>query len=300
MVLAITNVNPNTGLTGGREMTIVQGTDFNTAVDSEGVSRMNVKFGTVDASRIRVRSVTELDCLTPIHDLGQVDVTVEDLDAVTSATLTNGFTFARPEIGGATYNSDLWRTVKTLAEEMKRQILEEVVLGPEVDYDDTPFDGMRITKLAKVPALVLDGPRIIGANGVFYRVREPWVQTAVGPPREFNRKRPQDYVDLQFTLFVVDDKKIRLLNLQKEVISFFRRNAVLRVLADPAQPSGPYEEVDMRPPRPQDWRMTMRGNKSSLKFCAGQFTLFGVPLGHDEVYDETRGFNEFIVTSKQL
>lgn len=55
----------------------------------------------------------------------------------------------------------------------------------------------------------------------------------------------------------------------------------------------------MRPPHPQDWRTISAGNKSSLKFFTGSFTLYGVPIGRDDFVEETRGITEFNVQSSQ-
>lgn len=288
MALTISSVTPSSGLTGGREFVLIVGTDFNISVDSEGISKMEVYFGTDEAKKVRVRSVTELDCLTPIHDLGQVDVKVVDTVAVAEVTLTDGFTYARPVIGGST-PSDVVRVTDVLVAEMKRQIIANVIVGHGADYGGVVYEDLNIIEVAETPAIVLDGPRLIESAGVLHRVGEPWVETATDV---FKKKRPQDIMNLEFTLSGVDDNKVRLLNMLREVISFFRRNNVLKILADPTVPDV-FEEIDMRPPFPQDWSVDTRGQDAGLKQFWGIFTLFGVPIGRDDDYDETRGITDF-------
>lgn len=294
MALTITTLTPSTGLTGGREFVLITGTDFNINFVG-GVAQMEVYFGTEKATRVRVRSTTQLDCLTPISDPGQVGVKVKDLQAVTEFTLPNAFTFARPVLGGGTRQSTLWHVIDTVIRELRRQVLEEVISSVETDFDELP-DGTRFTKLAKVPALILDGPEVRGSTGPHHRCGEEFVQTA---PDQFSKAYPQDYVDLVFTLTGVDDHKVRLFNMKQSVIEFFRKNEILKVLKDPLTPSSGYFEIDMRPPHPQDWRTDMRGNKSNLKFFVGEFTLFGVPVGNEKVFDESKGITTFNVQSLQ-
>lgn len=290
MALTITSVAPNSGLTGGREFVLIEGTDFNIAVNADGSAKMEAYFGNNLASRVRVRSATELDCLTPIHDLTStaVAVKVKDLVTLDEATLPTAFSFARPIIGGGT-NSELWHVVDSLVREFKRQIIDEVVIGSSVDFDDDYADGLNIIKLAKTPAIVLYGPNVVGSGGALHRSVEPWEYVGGG---FYEKHRPQDVCDLRFTLHGVDTNKIRITNLLKEVVSFFRRNAVLTCLRDPDTPGLGTVDIDMRPEQPMAWALTTRANSKDLKHFTGRFTLFGVPLGHDEIYDKVAGGDE--------
>jgi hypothetical protein len=251
---------------------------------------MEVYFGTEEATRVRVRSTTELDCLTPIHDAGQIDVKVKDLDTSDEDTLTDGFTFSRPTIGGETNNTDLVYVTKTLVAEFKRQLIENVKVSHGIDFGNVDLQNFDIIEFAEVPVIILQGPRIMESGGPLHRVGEPWQEVATDT---FKKKRPQDIINLEFILTGGDTSMVRLLNLNREVISFFRRNPVLRIHQDPANPGSSIEEIDMRPPFPQDWRFQTQGNKAAYKFFTGSFSLFGVPIGHDEWYDETEGITDF-------
>jgi len=290
MALTISGLTPNSGLTRGREFVLIQGTDFNISVDStDGSPRMEVYFGTELATRVRVRSTTLLDCLTPVHDLGAVDVKVLDLDAVTEDTLTSGFTFARPVLD-QNVESEIAQITRALIVELKRQIIDEVVNGQGIDFGSVQEESLSILNIAKVPALILEGPNVVNSGGALHRTGEPWEEVSTD---HFEKPSPQDICNFEFSLMGVDDHKVRLLNLMREVITFFRKNPVLKVLHDPSNPSLGYVEIDMRPPMPQDWKTDSRGNSSGLKFFWGRFTLFGITVGHDITYDETEGVTDF-------
>lgn len=289
MAPTITTISPTTGLTAGRELATIAGTGFNTDVDSDGVARMGVKFGTLEASRVRVRSATSLDCLTPIADPAVYDLEVEDLDTTETDSLSSAFTFARPEIGGGTYNSDLWRVIEALIVELKRQVIEEVVLTTQVEFDADTADDLSIIKVAKVPAIVLVGPDVIDSAGPYSRVVEEFEHVGGG---SYERKRSVDVKNLRFMLHGVDDHAVRLFNLMREVISFFRRNAVLRVLSDPADPNSAVRELDMRPPNPGEWLTQTTPNIHNQKHFSGEFSIIGVPIGHDDVDLTSEGGDE--------
>ena len=284
MALTITTIAPTTGLTAGRELATISGTGFNTDVDSDGVAIMGVKFGTLEASRVRVRSSTSLDCLTPIADPAIYDVEVEDLDTLDTDTLAAAFTFARPVIGGGTNNSDLWRVIEALIVELKRQVIEEVILTTQVEFDDTTSDELSHVKIAKVPALVLVGPDVSDSLGPHSRVVEDLEEVGGGT---YERKRSIDVKTLRFMLHGIDDHSIRIVNLMREVISFFRRNGVLRVLSDPTDPNSEILELDMRTPNPSEWRMATAPNIHNQRHFSGEVSIIGVPIGHDDV-DLTR------------
>lgn len=289
MAPTITTISPITGLTAGRELATISGTGFNIDVDPNGVARMGVKFGTLEASRVRVRSATSLDCLTPIADLGVYPVEVEDLDTIETDSLASAFTFARPVIGGATYDSDLWRVIEALIVELKRQVIEEVMLTTQVEFDEATADDLSIIKVAKVPAIVLVGPDVSDSAGPYSRVVEEFDHIGGG---SYERKRSVDVKTLRFMLHGVDDHAVRLFNLMSEVISFFRRNAVLRVLSDPADQNSAVRELDMRPPNPGEWRTQTTPNIHNQKHFSGEFSIVGVPIGHDDVDLTSEGGSE--------
>lgn len=248
---------------------------------------MGVKFGTLDATRVRVRSTTVLDCLTPIADAGAYDAEVEDLDTAEKDTLVSAFTFKRPVIGGV--KSDLWRVIDAFIVELKRQVIEEVALTTQVEYDDATADDLSVIKVAKVPAIVLVGPDVRESGGPHSRVVEEFEHTGGGA---YDRRRSLDVVDLRFMLHGVDDHTVRLVNLMREVISFFRRNPVLRVLSDPADLGSAVREFDLLPPNPSEWRTTTTPNIHNQRRFSGEFRVSGVPVGHDDVDLTSQGGNE--------
>lgn len=89
----ITAITPNAGSKdGGTEVTIT-GSDFRTGVDVP----LKVKFGSVYATQVTVKSTTELLVIAPPSTVtGPVDVTVENPDGG-KATYPYGFTYLAPE-----------------------------------------------------------------------------------------------------------------------------------------------------------------------------------------------------------
>lgn len=85
---SISSVDPITGPAAGGTTVTVEGTnlDYGTVV---------VKFGGVAATNIQNKTNVSLDCDTPAHDAGAVDVTVENEKGSWSGqdTLAGGFTY---------------------------------------------------------------------------------------------------------------------------------------------------------------------------------------------------------------
>lgn len=289
MALTITSVNPTSGLTAGREFVLITGTGFNIAVDAQGASRMEVKFGASVARRVRVRSTTVLDCLNPINDEGTYVVTLKNLDTAEVATLPGAFTYRRPALTGSPVNSGLWCVQDALIRELRRQIIDEVVLTTQTDFDEQVGDELNIVKIAKLPSIVLIGPDVSGSGGPHARTEEPLEEAGGGT---WKQRRPLDVVTLRYMLHGVDDHQVRLTNLLQVVIGFFRRNPVLRVLSNPADPNSEVFEIDMRPPNPQEWRSNNTPSIHNLRHFSGPFSLVGVPIGRDDFVLETKGGSE--------
>ncbi len=92
--LTITSVSPNAGTPAGGTLVTIGGTNFDLATN------MTVTFGGTPATAISVISSTSLQCVTPAHAAGVVDVTVNIISPSLTATLTNGYTFSLGGGGG--------------------------------------------------------------------------------------------------------------------------------------------------------------------------------------------------------
>lgn len=188
----------------------------------------------VSVRREGQRSVVELR--TPIHEPGQVDVEVFNLDS-DGAPIPGEHTvsplayrFERPAV---VREADLTRVVRQLLRELKRQVVANVSTSVSVDYDDTGTDGPAIIAMAKLPSLVLTGPtlrqnRFYSANAAHYDV--------VGTPAGLQavRRKPAMTVDLVFGVTAASSRAAELFNLMGAVATFLNRNRWLELPRDPA------------------------------------------------------------------
>jgi hypothetical protein len=229
----LTSVTPSSGPGSGGDLVALHGT-FGT--------RVAVRFGTAAAEVVAVHdeaSVSVGHVRTPPHAEGVVDVTVTNLDAAgapiagESIILTGAYTYQRPRI---VQEANLTRLVRTLLRELKRQVLPNVSLSVSVEFDEPPYEGAAATAIAKLPSLVLTGPRI--KENRFYSVNalgEEIVTGTAGP--EVRRRRPPLTVDLEFAITGASDRAVELLNLMTAVAGFLDRNRWLSMDRDPSDPS---------------------------------------------------------------
>jgi len=89
--LLVTKVTPGSGPTAGGSAATVFGFNFSNAVSSYP----KVFFGGVAATGVVFQSANTIQCTTPAHTSGAVDVRVEN-SLTSSSTLTGGFTYVSP------------------------------------------------------------------------------------------------------------------------------------------------------------------------------------------------------------
>jgi hypothetical protein len=245
---------------------------------------VEVLFGTVRGEDVRVLTSSLLHVLSPIHDPGVVDVTVRNVDqdgnliGAETVTQAAAFTFGRPQLvttpqggGGTLQETDLTRCVRTVIEELSRQIIDNVRVTTNVDFGDGVVDG---AVLAALPGIVLIGP-VLRENRFFSTNKRRSVPT--GTPGSYNELRPPYTVDLVFTIVGVDDTTMTELNLQHEVTSFFQRNKTLRMLRDAAV-AGDYVELEMEIEPDGDLAFQPGQGNANLRSFVGKFVVRGLDL----------------------
>jgi hypothetical protein len=227
----LTSITPGSGPTSGGDLVTLRGTGFG--------SRVVVAFGGAPAFVVSVRDeagVSVTTVRTPPREEGPVDVSITNLDGVGApiagevVVAAGAYRYARPRIAR---EADLTRLLRTLLRELKRQVIENVSLSVAVDFDEPPFAGLDVTALAKLPSLVLSGPRI--KENRFYssnELREEVVAGASGP--EIRRRRPPYTVDLEFAITGASDRAVELLNLMAALATFFNTNRWLVMDRDPS------------------------------------------------------------------
>lgn len=226
----LTSISPASGPASGGDLVTLRGT-FG--------ARVAVRFGDSLATTLSVRdeggaSIAQLR--TPAHPEALVDVALSNLDVAGNAvvgesvTLSGAYRFLRPRI---VREADLTRLIRTLLRELKRQVIENVSLSVAVDFDDTPLDGLDVTAIAKLPSLVLSGPRI--KENRFYSTNTLEEEIVAGPSGpEIRRRRPPFTVDLEFAITGASDRAVELLNMMTAVAGFLDRNRWLAMDRDPA------------------------------------------------------------------
>jgi hypothetical protein len=295
-VPTITSITPNTGLTGGRLLVEVIGTNFQlppvpplTGPSDPVNPSVSVLFGTQESPVVAVISPTRLHVLTPSATFdptaanpGAVSVTVRNITqagaviAGETATLVNGFTYTRPALETTSQTESLLaRVVRAIIVELRRQILNNVELTVHTDYADMPGTGMAM--LSSLPGLVLAGPRI--RRNAMFTDNSARAEAAGGGL--YTEARPSYTVDLVFSLTGVDDTTQRLLNLMHEATTFFLRNRYLKIPRDPAAPNGSLVQYEMGIEPAGDFDMgTIAGSteNSNIRTFSGEFAILGLDL----------------------
>ncbi len=304
-VPTITQIKATSGLTRGRQLVRIQGTNFQLppTLPVRGKTQplkpsVEVLFGSTPALRVDVLKSTLLHVLAPPHDPGTVSVTVRNIDqngaVVGAETVTQAaaYTYARPNL--AARNSDenvLALVIRALRREMARQIVDNVVLTTHVDFDDTP-DGANIAALADIPGLVLSGPRL--RENRLYSLNTP--RRGASDLLGETQLAPGYTVDLVFTVIGVDELEQRLLGLMTETTMFFHRNICLRVLS-------PHDG------QPVDFEMQIEGdgfdsnggtNNSNVRSFTGTVVVRGVTIDdQDMAVRALRDVDELVFSGQQ-
>jgi len=286
-VPVIHSVSPSTGPASGGDLARVTGEGFGANVE--------VRFGGTLATILTLREEAGFsiaDVRSPLHDEGTVGITLINLDEAglpvpgESVTLPDAYRFLRPRL---VRESDLTRLVRALIQQLKRQVLANTSITVSVDYDDTTVDGLNVVAMAKLPSLVLSGPRL--SESRFYSTNVPFedvVDGVSGP--ELRRRQPVFTVDLGFTLTAASESTIELLNLMAAVATFLNRNRFIAMLRDPGQPGLGEVRWEMEPDG--DFRINLRDRAGVRAFTCG-FAVRGfdvdegLPLDLGKAVDET-------------
>ncbi len=229
----LTGVQPASGPTSGGDILRLTGLGF--------APRVQVRLGGHKAEVLSVRNeagASIADVRTPAHEPEVVAVELHNLDSSgapvpgETAALPGAYRFLRPRVAR---EADVTRLIRTLLRELKKQVLANVSTTVSVDYDDTTVDGLHVTALATLPALVLSGPTL--RENRFYSANTPHedvVPGATGP--ELLRRRPSYTVDLVFTLTGASERTAELFNLMAAVAAFLNRNRWLEMPRDAEAP----------------------------------------------------------------
>ncbi len=283
-ILSIASITPNLGPLEGSLLVEVLGAGFRLAASPQAARTTSPPPLTVDvlvggraARDVRVFSRDRLTCIVPVGDAGPADVVVRNLDAAgepipgEQAIAPQAFTYVRQAL---TFEADLTRLVRSLLQELKRQVLENVVLTVHTDFDAAVDAELHFAQIARLPALVLMGPEL-AENRFFSQNQLPEVATG---PGQFAQRRIPYTVDLGFTVIGVSDHTTELLNLMAATQLFFHRNPFLELDRDSADPDADRVRYEMDIARDGDLKITSQPNESNVRSFSGRFVVRGFDL----------------------
>lgn len=306
-VPSVTSLNPSTGPTGGRTLVDVEGAGFRlppppppSGPTPPPRPTVEVLVGGHEATEVRVRTTDRLTFISPIGDAGPADIVVRNLDdagdpiAGEESTLAGGFTYRLPPLAA---ESDLARLVRTLLRELKRQVLPNVSLTVQTDFDAQTGDELHIAELASLPALVLVGPEL--REDRFYSLNQ--LSEGAGASGTILRRRVPYTVDLAFTLIGASDHTVELLNLMAATELFFHKNKFLEMPRDPSSALAGRVRYEMDFAPDGDLRVTSQASESNVRSFSGSFVIRGFDLEElaglpgDAVTEQTAPVGEIVI-----
>ena len=284
---SIVSVTPSSGPTAGSLLVEVLGANFPLAALPQAIGATATPSATVGvlvggraAREVRVVSSHQLTCIVPPGDAGPVDVVVQNLGAAGApipgeeAVAPGAFTYVSQPLA---VEADLTRLVRSLLQELKRQVLDNIVLTVHTDFDadvSAELHLAQIAQIARLPALVLIGPEL--AENRFFSLNQlPEVATG---PGQFAQRRVPYTVDLGFTVIGVSYHTTELLNLMAATQLFFHRNPFLEIDRDPANPDAGRVRCEMDIARDGDLKVTSQPNESNVRSFSGRFVMRGFDL----------------------
>lgn len=277
----IVTVTPSSGPTAGRMLVEILGSGFRRPAPPAASGPVPAPPPTIDvfvggraARDVRVLGAERLTCVVPSGDAGAADVIVQNVDPDGAAIpgeqaiASQAFTYVRPML---TTEADLTRLVRGLLQELKRQVLPNVVLTRHTDFEDETAAELHLGEVAELPALVLMGPEL-AENRLYSLNQRPEHRPHTD---EFTQRRVPYTVDLGFTVIGVADHTIELLSLMVATVSFFDRHQLLEFDRDPDDPAAGRVGYEMDIPRDGGFRVTTQPNESNVRSFSGRILLRG-------------------------
>lgn len=290
----VTTITPSTGLAFGRELVEILGENFREPPEIPNVipvpipaPTVEVRFDGVLAETLEVVNGGRILVITPpgretidaAGDAVAIEVTVTNLDdngdPIPGETGTNaaGFTYRLPMMHTMT---TLQFVVNKLIQDFKDQLHPNVMLTVHTDWDGT-LDGLNIANIARLPAIILDGPDM-RENRFYSRNAKTEVDLTDGS-EEFAIKREPRTVDLGFDMLLLSDNVQEILNLAQHVTQFFHRNKVFRLPDDLANPDpDEYTEYEMDMQTGGDFSWATEPNNGNLRQMRGSFLIRGLDI----------------------
>lgn len=298
----ISSVSPTTGPVDGNTLVDIRGTGFRlptepTAEELASSSPLGdpepsvrVWFGELEARRVRVVSSSRLLANPPTASApGAVAIRVENIDdfgAVIegntvleeSVVAAAAFTYQRPNLST---EGDLQRLIRTLILRLTAEVVEEVVLTQHTDWDDDPAEALRKAAIAKLPAVILAGPRIV-ENKVYRSAQRPTSELSGGGSRVYRNART---VDLLFSVGVIANQPMVMLNLVEAVTRWVQANPWIRFAVSSGSSTRVRYELEFDDGG--DLQIDSRPTSSNILTATGTIAIRGFDFAGDVADDES-------------
>lgn len=298
-MLEILSISPNGGHTGGQTYVELTGSNFRlptpqplnpaTGKVPAPPASFRVLFGGIAAVMVAVVSPYLAFCKTPVSDPseGPVDVVVQNLaddgTVLEEATLPACWRFIRPELT-STGESDVARIIRSLIQDLKRQITPNVYWPSSSDYDEHTEDLLNEVEIPAFPAIVF--ANISFEENPVYKTSEPIEVPDPEDPDGFVMYAPPEMVDIVIPIIGSSDNSAELINLSNAVRRFFRKTIHVKMLRDPDAVPGEMLQWDLGwDPTPTS--MQIAASSSNVKTFSGTARIIGFPI--EQLYGLPRG-----------
>lgn len=286
-----TSVTPSSGRAGGRYLVSIIGTGFNQApaAAEDGPTPAPAPYFEVNvtdsagrtrtATKVYVVSTTQAYALIPpgAPGLASIElVNINEDESRESVTESDAFTYKRPDL--AATDRTLIRVVRELLECIAREVHPDVYLTVHTEYAGAPVANFQTIENAKIPAVILVGPRT--TENRFYSQNA--ARVTVPSEGTFVKHATAMTLDLEFEVMAVADKMQHLLALLHELTRFFDRNDFLTIDVDPADATKGTASYEMDFQPNGQFASATDANENNVRQLSGTIVVRGVDVDEDD------------------
>ena len=235
---------------------------------------------------------------------GKIDVTIRNCDddgipiPGEEVIVANGYTYSRVQLATET---NLTRLVRKLRRELRKQVIPNVVLGVNTEYDQTTGDRLSLVMLAELPGIALNGPilaedRFFSLNGMI---------TTVSDDGTIEQRPAPFTVDLTFDIIGVSNSQVELLNMMALLTQVIDRNPYLYMERVDGDPSQGYVRYEFDFAAGGGFATAAIENTSNIRSFSGSVVIRGFDLedmagfAGESIVDVTQAVEEIVMTIDQ-
>jgi hypothetical protein len=279
-VPTIFSITPTEGPTTGFTSVEILGENFraptilppdpNTNITPPSPIPVKVYFGGVEAETVLWITENRLYAFTPPRKEQSVNGTIVPVDVVVENVDDNGDLIPKP----------LNILTRGLITKFRSFVHPNTIHMVNTDYDEAPGDGLSITHLASLPAIVLSGPDLL--ENRFYSTNEDKLDP-IGGGLSFVKREPRT-VDVTFDIMVISNSTNEILNLIHVLTEFIHQTKFCVFQPYPSRPDIVCE-LEFGFADGGDFNWTAVPNSSNIRQAKGTiivrgFDFDGVTVGY--------------------